>query len=191
VADTAHAGSRRGRGLRGRVVSGRGIASSHLNDEMDEFVNATGERLIAGSLNVLLEEPILFDTNAARIASNGKRLLWRAAIGETPVWIYRFPHAQLHVAEVLSQTHLRSAFSLEDGDEVSLIVPQNVCIDLGSRERTLWKLFWLGRESWPYRRDSYYSRLKRLSIDLGITQDQRKRVSTIKAIRRFVLRGFR
>lgn len=191
MADTARADSGRGRVLRGRVVSGRGIASSHINDEMDEFVFATGERLIAGSLNVLLEDPILFDTNAAKVASNGKRLLWRASLGETPVWIYRFPHAQLHVAEVLSQTHLRSAFYLRDGDVVSLIVPQNVCIELGFRERALWKLFWLGRESWPYNRGSYYPRLKRLSIDLGITQKPEKRVSTIKAIRRFVLRGFR
>lgn len=190
MADTKAASSRRGRELRGRVVSGRGVASSHINDEMDEIRFATGEQLIAGSLNVILKKPILFDTKAAKIASNGKRLLWRASIGEKQVWIYRFPHAQLHVAEILSHTHLRSAFDLKDGDEVSLIVPQNVCIELGFRQRILWKIFWLGRESWPYDKDGYYSRLKRLSIDLGITQKPKK-LSTLKAILRFILRGFR
>ena len=161
--------------LHGTVISRRGNAKAHISAEIDEFEAATNEKIIPGSLNVILSAPTLFSENTVRACSNGKRLLWPAKIRDKNVWIYRFPHAPLHVAEILSDEHLRSRFELKDGDQVHLEVSPDMRVPMSIRQWCAWQLIWRGRARWSYHNDLYYFRTRRLSINLGATQQTSKR----------------
>ena len=174
----------------GTVLSGRGKAREHLEAEYDAFHEATGENLIPGSLNLILSKPVLLNLKTALLVSNGTRLLWRAELVDQPVWIYRFPHAPLHVVEVLSSVRLRDALGLEDGDTVTLHVPQVDADALSLRRRLAWHFLWKGRGSWAYHKDWYYLRTRALSIDLGATQKPTQR-GAVRSLLGFVRRGFR
>lgn len=158
------------RKLVGRVVRGRGVARTHLQDEAEDFHRATGQNLFPGSLNVILQAPLFLNLKEARFTRSRVRLLWPATLFDLPVWIYRFPHSPLHVVELLSPDHLRSRFALADGDPVVLRVRETLCVDLSLRQRAAWTLLWKGRESWSYSRDTYYFKTRQLAIDLGATQ---------------------
>lgn len=176
--------------IQGYVLSGRGKASQQIQDEYQSFFEATGEDIILGSLNVILEGPVFFDTTIAKKASDGRRLLWKAYLFDQPVWVYRFPHAPMQVAEIISSVHLRDMFDLADGDKVSINVPKSSLVDLTVRQRLAWSFLWRGRESWSYDNDRYYFIIKDLSVDLGATQLASHK-SVFKSFIRFIKRQFR
>lgn len=174
----------------GAVLSGRGKAAAHIKEDFEEFCTATGQEFLPGSLNIALDQPLFLNAETAISVSEGDRLLWQATLFDQPVWIYRFPHAPLHVVEVLSTEHLRSRFDLEDGQSVPLSIAATDVIDTTLRQRVAWALLWKGRETWSYRRDGYYMRTRRLSIELGATQI-RSGKSAIRAVVSFIIRGFK
>ena len=176
--------------LLGYITSGRGKAKEHIRTEYEEFIAATGEMLVPGSMNILLCAPVLFDTSWARICSAGERLLWPARLKGKGVWIYRFPHAPLHVVEVLSDEYLREKFRLDDGAAVELEVASQLVMKLSFRQWLAWQLVWRGREPWAYKNDRYYLRTRRFSVDLGATQRKPTRGAHL-AVASFVINGFR
>lgn len=178
------------RSFRGTVLSGRGKARGHMNAEYDAFRASTGENLIPGSLNLVLSKPVYLNSKTAVLVSGGARLLWRAELLDLPVWIYRFPHAPLHVIEVLSSVRLRNALGLQDGDTAILYLSGDDIEALSPRQRLAWNLLWKGRESWYYRKDWYCFRTRSLSIDIGATQKPTQR-GVIRSLLGFVRRGFR
>lgn len=158
--------------LEGRVLSGRGNARPMMEAEQASFRRMTGEDLIPGSLNLILSEPLCLDTGAALSVSDGQRLLWRMSMWDLPVWAYRWPHAPLHVVEILAPVHLRTVFDLQDGDAVALSCSKEITHPLSLRQKLAHAVLWRGRERWSYQSDRYYIRTRRLSIDLGATQSQ-------------------
>jgi hypothetical protein len=178
------------RSVLGEVVAGRGNAAPTMRREAEAFRAATGERLLPGSLNLLLSEDVFFDLSAARRTASGQRLLWRMSLCGLPVWAYRWPHAPLHVVEILAPVHLRETLGLQDGDRVSLSFPGRIAVPLTLRQKLACLLIWRGREAWSYRRDGYCTRLRQLAIDLGATQ-RPLRKSAPRAMLGFARRGFR
>ena len=174
----------------GTVLSGRGNARKHMEAEYAAFQEATGESLIQGSLNLILSEPVFLNLETALEVSQGERLLWRAELSGLPVWVYRFPHAPLHVVEVLASVRLRDVLDLEDGATVPLCLQQADVVKLSVRQRVAWFLLWKGRGSWSYHKDWYYLRTRSLSIDIGATQRPSQQ-SMILSLLRFVRRRFR
>lgn len=178
------------RQVTGTVVSGRGNARVTMLEEAQDFYMATGDVLVPGSLNVVLSEAVFFDLAAAKRTPSDRRLLWRIEMFGHPVWAYRWPHAPLHVVEVLAPFHLRDTFGLHNGDPVALSFPEPMAAPLTLRQRLAWSLLWRGREAWCYHHDAYYDRTRSLAIDLGATQRPLQK-SALRAVATFVKRGFK
>ena len=176
--------------FRGTVLSGRGKARKHMEDEYDAFRAATGEDLIPGSLNLILSEPVLLNLETALVISGGKRMLWRAELSGLPVWIYRFRNAPLHVIEVLASVRLREALALQDGGAATLSVSRRDIDALPLKRWLAWCFLWKGRRSWSYHKDWYALRTSSLSINMGATQSP-ARHGFIRSLLGFVYRGFR
>lgn len=154
----------------GQVMSGRGEAALHITEYAEELKNTIGGDLVAGSLNVVFKRPFkLVNENAIRF-DNEKRLLWPASINGIPVWLYRWRHAPLHIAELLSTVHLRDALRLRDGDEIRIELKKSDINIISPVGRFVWGLCWIGRRPWCYKNHGYYVRTRGWCIRCGATQ---------------------
>ncbi|MET0341049.1 MAG: hypothetical protein ABW252_08600 [Polyangiales bacterium] len=131
-----------------------------------------GEELVPGSLNVILNRPFRFAEAAAVSFDAGARLLWPASIHGTPVWIYRWRRAPLHVVEVLATVRLRETFALHDDAAVAIRVSSERIGAVSWASTLAWSAFWLGRREWCYSNDRYYQRTARWCRRLGATQER-------------------
>lgn len=142
--------------LDGTVMSGRGQASLRLVDSAAELRSITGEELVPGSLNVVLDRPVWLAPERAIAFADGRWLLWRGWLNGSPVWLFRWSIAPLHVIEVLSSIHLRSAFNLRDGQQVTIKLDIDQLHPIPWLARAAWALIWSGRKTWSYTNDAYY-----------------------------------
>lgn len=156
--------------LIGHVISGRGMAASHIRDNADEMRRIIGADLIEGSLNVVFRRPLMLLNENAIKSSNGSRLLWAASLNGIPVWLYRWRHAPLHIVECLSPVHLRTILGLCDGDKVRVEVQRKDIGNISRVGKLVWRFVWLGRQHWCYKNDRYYFRTKKWCIEFGATQ---------------------
>lgn len=152
------------------VASGRGRGDEFFQSHGDEFNELTREHIVTGSLNLLSNELFRFREDEALSLGNGLRLLWPARLHDIDVWICRWADSPLHVIELVSSTHLRQYFGLEDGDEVLLAVaPENVR-SLSANSKFFSTVFWLGRRDWYYRYDRYPQAIKNYTVKLEAAQ---------------------
>jgi len=156
--------------LTGTILSGRGSASSHISHSSIEIKQLTGETVFTGSLNVILNQPILLSDATSLKFDKNQRLLWPARLCNIPVWIYRWQHAPLHVLEILSSINLRDRLSLRDGATVIIDIEETYTAPISLLGRVTWTCIWWGRPSWCYKRDRYYAKVKKWGILLGATQ---------------------
>lgn len=157
--------------LRGQVAPGRGLASAHLAGLREALQARTGQALCPGSLNVVLEKPVLLRDDAADCFTSPYRMMvWPASIGQEPVWVYRWVDAPLHVAEVLSPLHLRRHLRLSDGDDVIISLHDSHIVPTGLLGRIGWSICWLGRRRWHYSRDRYAKWALKIARQFGATQ---------------------
>lgn len=140
--------------LVGVVSSGYGVARERIQSNSSQLKALTGELLLNGSLNVVLAVPAQFVVANALLLGN-KSMIWRASIGDLPVWLYRWRSAPLHVVEILGSTHLRETLHLRDGDEVAIYVSENDLQKISFFAKAGWVIFWLGRRHWYYKYRRY------------------------------------
>lgn len=141
--------------LQGYVVPGRGVMGPFVDANGSMLERLLGERLYPGSLNLILKNPIRLTNNGATRTVDGKRLFWRATLNDLPVWIYRWPGAPLHVIEVVSATHLRTAFTLTNGSPVTIQIQKRDVDRLPRFDHLTWKALWSGRQSLYHRNRPY------------------------------------
>lgn len=156
--------------VEGTVIAGRGKASAHLLDLNAELKSITSETLVPGSLNVVLERPIWLAPDRAIPFDGGHRLLWRGWLGDTPIWLYRWSVAPLHVVEILSSIHLRSALNLHDGARVRIKLDVAQVRPIPWLARVAWAVIWSDRKAWSYTNDAYYYLVRPWGVRLGATQ---------------------
>lgn len=159
--------------LKGKVIRGRGRASSELGNSIDEIQDLTGSSFFPGSLNIVLFRPKLFKASLALKFDKGRRFLWPAEICGHKVWIYRWIHAPLHAAEVIADVNLRIKFGLTDNKGVSLKLPDKYVDIITIKERFAWYAFWSWRQGWSYHKEWYYAKSKAVCKRLGATQRAR------------------
>lgn len=156
----------------GYVATGRAKAAGHIAKLSFELEQGTGAKLYLGSLNILLDRPVRLNRAHAITLEDGRRLLWPARLNGVDVWLYRWRHAPLHVAEILAETRLRDQLGLADHDKVTLSVRDDLLSPTGAIPRLAWEAVWRGRRSWCYARDRYYLRTRAWCIRLGATQQK-------------------
>lgn len=118
--------------LRGRVISGVGDLANRMMDYADLYEAKTGVHLYPGSLNVVLGDPWHVGSNAIRVEPPECPVAFSivaCTIGEIGAFIVRTDKndrgAGDHpptVIEVAAAARLREALSIEDGDEVDVVV---------------------------------------------------------------------
>lgn len=138
--------------ISGTVVPGRNVGSTHISDAAAEIELLTGERLERGTLNVLLDKPLKLRRDKALPFEGGHRLLWPAVLNGSRVWLYRWSHAPLHVAEFLAAQSLRKTLGLKDQGLVTIEIADDLTEPAPS---IAWALLWKGRKSWVYTHDRY------------------------------------
>lgn len=118
--------------MRGRVASGQGDLAQWMRRYSNAYERAVGAELEPGSLNVVLDEPWVMYQPVARLEASEVGVgvgLVPCRLNDQPCWVVRTDrnnagtgHHPLTVVEVVSTVHLRTAFGLDDGDEVRLEV---------------------------------------------------------------------
>jgi hypothetical protein len=156
--------------LYGTVVSGRGNASAVIRGNMDELTSALGTELVQGSLNLVLQQPVKLAPARSVSVDGGRRLFWPATIEAIGVWAYRWPHAPLHVLEVVAPVRLREALGLSDGSPLTLTLDRADTVDLTLTARAAWAAWWYGRGPWYYTGDVYKEYAKRFCKRVAATQ---------------------
>lgn len=144
---------------RGRVISGRGLASLHLAEHKSELQDLTGTTLSAGSLNVVLRRPLGLRRSTAVSIDEGRRRFWQASVAGTTVWIYRYGGIPTHIIELVAAQNLRTALGLQDGDEIQVSLRSEDVVPVSVSHLLAWSVFWLGRRNRYYTSDGYASRV--------------------------------
>lgn len=97
-------------------------------------------------------------------------MLWVGTLNDHPILIYRWRNAPLHVVEILSSKHIKSAFGIRDGDKIEFEVDASVIGDVAFLEKVFWTVIWGGRKTWFYSNDLYATQTEKMSRRLGCAQ---------------------
>lgn len=151
------------------MAAGRGRAAKLISDA-EELAQLIGWDPYPGSLNLILERPVLFDVRSGRQFDLGARAVWPATVEGLDVWVYRWSGARMHVIELIAAVNLRDSLDLGEGARVRVDMSRTVVVPASLAKRVAWALFWFGRRSWYYDRDGYQRRIKRLESRLGLLQ---------------------
>lgn len=137
----------------GKVVSGRGIAGSHIKGCTELLLGILDGPPVLGTLNVLLNKPIHFDPDEAAVIAKDNRMFWPLKINGHPCLAYRWQGCPLHVVEVVSDVVLREQLGLEDNERVFL--QSSTARPASKLQHLAWTILWRGRSRWFYSRDKY------------------------------------
>ena len=167
----------------GVITSGRGKAQGDLKKIYKDLYIKTGLCVIPGTLNIVLDEPILLKDNKAHCFENGHRMFWIAETSGHPILIYRWKGAPLHIFEILSPIHLRNTLNLRDNNRIKIEIQRNIISPLTQLKKLTWLTLWKYREKTYYTHNIYRFFAKYLSCVLGATQSGDYRVPIHDLIR--------
>jgi len=146
------------------VTSGRGIATKERASDVLQISKEHNIPLINGSLNLTSKKPLWLEPEHAIFQKDG-HAYWPAWIEGVPILINRWSGlCPVHVFEVFAGEMLREKFNLNDGDTVTISLPQkyqSLKRGVSLRDRLVWYAVWRGREQHIYR-DGRYLRLIRI-----------------------------
>ncbi len=139
---------------KGRVSSGRALASQHLVWHTAQLSKLLGANPQSGSLNITLPRPLkLSAKNGVRLGQGKHRMVWNAYLNERNVLLYRWQGCPLSVVEIISDVHLRSELNLVDDALVELKICRDNVEKIRSREWLGWVLLWQWRTQLYYKSD--------------------------------------
>ena len=140
--------------LGGRVVSGRGKATSRLKGRK-ELVDYFGAEPQPGTLNIILDRPILFSPRRAKLRCADTSLIgWPARMEGQPCLILRWRNCPLHVAELISGYW----FQIPKGNRVLVELDAADTGPIPLKRLFGWSCVWFLRETRAYS-DARYSYL--------------------------------
>jgi CTP-dependent riboflavin kinase len=135
--------------LSGRIQKGRGAAERQLDWLERKFHEALGKPPFPGTLNLLLDIPVVFAGETG--FSIGSRLFVPARIPNVGVVVvHRWRGCPLHVVEVIAAVSIREALGGGDGEVVSLEVCRSDLVDPTWAQCLFHCLLWCGRRTWFY-----------------------------------------
>ena len=161
--------------IKGMVLSGRDKATKYLESLPENIIDSGGIAIYPGSLNLVLERPVTFDSSKALVFDSGKRMLWPVSFLETEAWACRWVGARVHVLEIVSKINLRREHGLSDGDKVSVITGSQNIMGTPFVAKMVNFVCWGGRKHWYYSKEWYNriierGKIKRIEAALGGVQ---------------------
>ncbi len=127
--------------LRGRVTSGRRVGAGFVQMNSERLGALLGSAPYPGTLNVVLEQPIILK-RAIQLDAEGKKFGVQAAVNGVPCIVYRWLGAPMHVAEIIAAAPLRQALSLKDGQAVELSLPGKYAAPVVGWRLGIWNSFY-------------------------------------------------
>jgi len=127
--------------LRGRVASGRQVGAGFVQANSEKLHTLLGAGPYPGTLNIVLEQPILIK-RAIRLDAEGKKFGIRATINGMPCILYRWLGAPMHVAEIIAAVPLRQELSLKDGQAVELSLARKCVAPPAGWRLSIWNRFY-------------------------------------------------
>ena len=144
----------------GRVVSGRGKASSKLSG-LREFFDYFGAEPQPGSLNIILDGPLLFRPERAKVHLDDHNIFaWPARMEGQACLVWRWRNCPLHVVEVTSPHR----FQIQKGSRtlVEFDVADTAPIPLGRLSG--WTCLWFLRRTRAYSDDNYFVWASKMAV---------------------------
>ena len=136
-------------GRYGRVVSGRGKSTSKLFGRRELF-DYFGAEPQPGSLNIVLDGPILFRPERAKVRLEDHNIMilaWPARMEGHPCLVQRWRNCPLHVVEVISPYR----FQIQKGSRTI------VEFDVADTAQIAWDRLFVWGLLWYLRRSRVYS----------------------------------
>ena len=140
------------------VTGGRGRSARTLEARVGAFPGTLPASLELGTLNLVLDRPILLRPQMGLWRENETNFrAFPAKLNGLAVFILRWKRCRGHVFEVISDSLLREALSLQDGDRVTITIEEKYLDNSRARWwRELWfSLLWRGREHRYYDSNLY------------------------------------
>ena len=135
----------------GRVVSGRGKATLWLKGRKELF-GYFGAEPQPGTLNIILDRPILFSPKRAKLRCADTSLIgWPARMEGQPCLILRWRNCPLHVAELISPYR----FQVQKGDRARLQLDVADTAPIPLHRLFGWGCLWFLREARFYSHGRY------------------------------------
>lgn len=131
--------------LVGRVSSGRGKATERLAALAEPLERYFGCPHVPGSLNLILDRPIVLCPRGAVITGPENRRFWPASLYGVDILCYRYKNCPLHILELVSSRNLRDTFSLRDGSSVEVHLADRF-IRKDALRLFFWRRVWGGHE---------------------------------------------
>ena len=130
----------------GRVVSGRGKSTSKLLGRRELF-DYFGAEPQPGSLNVILDRPILFRPDRAKVRLEAPKIwAWAARMEGHPCLLQRPRNCPLHVIEVISPYR----FQIQKGSPTLVIFDAADTAPINWGRLFVWGCLWYLRRSRVY-----------------------------------------
>lgn len=140
--------------VKGRICSGRALASQHLAQHCEQLSELLGGSPQPGSLNIILPKPLNLSTESGVwLGQDRHRMVWQAQLEGHRILLYRWSGCPLSVVEIISDVHLRSKLKLEDGDTVTINICRNNFDNIRWRTFLGWLILWKWRTSLYYKND--------------------------------------
>ena len=131
--------------LVGQVSGGRGKATERLAALAEPLERYFGCPHFPGSLNLILDRPIVLCPRRAVITGPGNRRFWPVSLYGVDILCYRYKGCPLHILEMVSSRNLRDAFSLRDGSSIEFHLPDSF-IRKDALRLFFWRRVWGGHE---------------------------------------------
>ena len=145
------------------VISGRSKAKIKVKKWNETFNRKINKTFFPGSLNLILDKPIMLEHGKAYKFAN-RYLLWEGMLNNEAVYFMRWNTCPLHVIEVLSSNNLRNRLNLEDGDEINLRINCDYISRLTIQNKIAWWVLWKKREPLYYLSDPYCNILRKYAF---------------------------
>lgn len=157
--------------ISGKIISGRSRAPEDIMPFENEINNVLGGTVYPGTLNLVLNTPILLNLDAGYSFNNGKRYLWKVTGSSStpPIYICRWLGCPMHVIELISTVKIRDIYNLQDGENFSLDIDNSIVKAIPIHRKIAWYALWKYRSAWYYQKNSYklkvykFNRIRKLA----------------------------
>jgi len=143
--------------ISGKIVKGRGRSKEDILPFNDKLKSVLDQDVYPGTLNLVLDGPLLLNSSQCTTFDNGKRFLWEvSALGcPYPIYIYRWRGCPLHIIELISSHKLRKVLNLKESDVFKLYINSRIVEKAPLIKQLAWYLLWYKRNSAYYGSESY------------------------------------
>jgi len=149
--------------LSGKVVSGRSRSSEDISQSEERINKIIGAKLYLGTLNLVLEKPIMLTVSQGHSFDDKRRYLWRVSGPDQslPLYIYRWIGCPLHIVELISTVKLRTVHELNEGSTFQIGIDPDYVLPVSIEKYLAWFFLWKGRTSWYYKKETYKEKVYR------------------------------